>query len=363
MKETDLRKDDHIKICLEEKVQAQLTTTGLEDVHLIHRCLPETSLKNIQVHTHLFNHLLSAPIVIEAMTGGTHQSAQINAVLAEATEKFNIAMGVGSQRVAIENPETAYSFTIVREKAPNAFIIANVGGPQLKEYSPDHIKQAIDMIEANALIIHLNALQETIQPEGEPHYTGLLDKIQQIAASVSIPIIVKETGAGIAYEEAVQLHAAGIQGLDIAGAGGTSWSAVETHRARLRNDTMHKCLGATFWDWGIPTAVSIVEASTIAPLTIIGSGGLRTGLDVAKAIALGADVAGLALPLLKAAQANQVEKVLEQIILELKTAMFLIGARSIAELRSSPVVIVGKTAQWLKVRGFDVNKLARRTLH
>jgi isopentenyl-diphosphate delta-isomerase len=362
MKETDLRKEDHIRICLEEKVQGQLTTTGLEDIHLIHRCLPETSLENIQLTTTLFNHVLSAPIIIEAMTGGTKTSAQINAVLAEATEKFNIAMGVGSQRVAIENPDTAYSFAIVREKAPNAFIIANVGGPQLQAYTLDHINQAIDMIEANALMIHLNALQETIQPEGEPQYAGLLEKIQQVAASVSIPVIVKETGAGIAYEEAIQLHAAGIQGLDVAGSGGTSWSAVETHRAKLRNDSMHEQLGETFWDWGVPTAVSIVEASTVAPLTIIGSGGLRTGLDVAKVIALGANIAGLALPLLKAALTNQVEKVLEQVILELKTAMFLVGARSIHELQSSPLVIVNKTAQWLTTRGFDVNQFARRTM-
>lgn len=362
MTETDLRKEDHIQICLEKKVQAQLTTTGLEDVHFIHRCLPETSFENIQLTAPLFDHALSAPIIIEAMTGGTKKSAHINAVLAEAAEKFNIAMGVGSQRVTIENPETAYSFKIVREKAPNAFIMANVGAPQLKEYTLTHINQAIDMIKANALMIHLNPLQETIQPEGEPQYTDLLEKIQQVATSISIPIIIKETGAGIASEEAMKLHAAGIQGLDVAGAGGTSWSAVETHRAKLRNDIMHEQLGITFWDWGIPTAVSIVEASLCTPLTIIGSGGLRTGLDVAKVIALGAHVAGIAHPLLKAALTNSVETVIEQIIVELKAAMFLVGARSIPELQSKSLVIVGKTAQWLKARGFDVNQFARRTI-
>ena len=361
MTDTDQRKEDHIQICLEERVQAQVTTTGLEDVHLVHRCIPETSFENIQLTTPLFDHTLSAPIIIEAMTGGTKQSADINAVLAEAADKFNIAMGVGSQRVAIENPDTSYSFAIVREKAPNAFLIANIGGPQLKEYTLAHITRAIDMITANALVIHLNALQESIQPEGEPQYTGLLEKIQQLAASISIPILVKETGAGIAYEDAVKLQEAGIQGLDVAGAGGTSWSAVETHRAKHRNDTIHEHLGNTFWDWGIPTAISIVEAHFVAPLTIIGSGGLRTGLDVAKVIALGADAAGLAQPLLKAALTNEVNTVIERILLELKTAMFLIGAQSIPELQSSPLVIIGKTAQWLRARGFDINKFARRT--
>jgi isopentenyl-diphosphate delta-isomerase len=361
MTETDLRKEDHIQICLEEKVQAQLATTGLEDVHFIHRCLPETSFETIQLTTSLFDRTLSAPVIIEAMTGGTKKSAHINTALAEAAEAFNIAMGVGSQRVAIENPDTSYSFAIVREKAPNAFIIANIGGPQLKEYTLTQINRAIDMIEANALMIHLNALQESIQPEGEPQYTGLLKKIQQLTASVSIPVIIKETGAGIAYEDALKLQNAGIQGLDVAGAGGTSWSAVETHRAKLRNDIKHEQLGITFWDWGIPTAVSIVEARSAAPLTIIGSGGLRTGLDVAKVIALGANVAGLAQPLLKAALTNNVDTVIEQILLELKTAMFLVGARSIPELQSCPLVIVGKTAQWLRARGFDVNQFARRT--
>jgi isopentenyl-diphosphate delta-isomerase len=217
------------------------------------------------------------------------------------------------------------------------------------------------MIKANALIIHLNALQESIQPEGEPQYTGVLEKIVQLATSISIPILVKETGAGIAYEEALKLQEAGIQGLDVAGSGGTSWSAVETHRAKHRNDSLHEHLGNTFWDWGIPTAVSIVEARTVAPLTIIGSGGLRTGLDVAKVIALGADVAGLAQPLLKAALTNEVNTIIERILLELKTAMFLIGARSIPELQSSPFVIVGKTAQWLRARGFNISRFARRT--
>jgi isopentenyl-diphosphate delta-isomerase len=361
MTETDQRKEDHIQICLEEKVQAQITTTGLEDVHLIHRCIPETSFENIQLTTPLFDHTLSAPIIIEAMTGGTKQSADINAVLAEAADKFNIAMGVGSQRVAIENPDTSYSFAIVREKAPNAFLIANIGGPQLKEYTLAHITRAIDMITANALVIHLNALQESIQPEGEPQYTGLLENIEQLATSISIPILVKETGAGIAYEDAVKLQEAGIQGLDVAGAGGTSWSAVETHRAKHRSDILHEHLGNTFWDWGIPTAVSIVEAKSVAPLTIIGSGGLRTGLDIAKVIALGADAAGLAQPLLKATLTNEVNTVIERILLELKTAMFLIGAQSIPELQSSPLVIMGKTAQWLRARGFDINQFARRT--
>jgi isopentenyl-diphosphate delta-isomerase len=361
MTETDQRKEDHIQICLEEKVQAQLATTGLEDVHLIHRCLPEISFETIQLTTPLFDHILSAPIIIEAMTGGTEKSAHINAVLAEAAEKFNIAMGVGSQRVAIENPDTSYSFAIVRERAPNAFIIANIGGPQLREYTLAHITRAIDMIKANALMIHLNALQESIQPEGEPQYTGLLEKIQQLATSISIPVLIKETGAGIAYEEALKLQETGIQGLDVAGAGGTSWSAVETHRAKLRNDIMREHLGKTFWDWGIPTAVSIVEARTVASLTIIGSGGLRTGLDVAKVIALGAEVAGLAQPLLKASLTNEVKTVIERVLLELKTAMFLIGAQSIPELQSSPLVIMGKTAQWLRARGFDINRFARRT--
>lgn len=299
------------------------------------------------------------------MTGGVEKAMEINSAIAQAVENLGLGMGVGSQRAALENPALEKTFTIVRKKAPKAFIISNIGGAQIaREYDVKKVKKIIEMIDADALAIHLNPLQEIVQPEGEATYAGVIEKIRMIAESVDVPVIIKETGAGISAETARKLEDAGIACIDIAGAGGTSWAAVEYYRALEQGDEDGQELGLLFWDWGIPTVVSLIEVVQSTNLPIIASGGLRSGLDIAKAIALGASMTGLARPILESACKGyeSVRKKLSSLINYLKCIMFLVGASSIEDLKKAPVVIYGKTAEWLRARGFDVEIYARRTL-
>ncbi|UCE16924.1 MAG: type 2 isopentenyl-diphosphate Delta-isomerase [Candidatus Bathyarchaeota archaeon] len=358
-----MRKASHIKICLEEDVQARRKTTGFEDVFLVHRAIPEIKRKKINLSTTVFNNKLSAPLIVGAMTGGAVETTKINAAIAQAVEELGLGMGVGSQRAAISNPKLEHTFAVVREKAPTAFLIANIGAPQLgRGYGVRETRRAVDMMKADVLAIHLNPLQEAVQPEGETDYAGVLKKIGEVAQALDVPVIVKETGAGIAAEEAKMLEAAGVAGIDVAGAGGTSWAAVEYHRAKKVRDESRQRLGENFWDWGIPTAASLVEVVQSVHLTVIASGGIRSGMDVAKALTLGADFASTALPVLCPANrsSEEVKKTLQFTIDELRNAMFLAGAESIQKLRNVPVVIVGKTAEWLRVRGFHPELYARR---
>jgi len=361
--QTQERKGDHIKICVEENVQAKRITTGFEDIFFVHRALPEIDHEKIDLSTKLFNHKFSAPIIVGAMTGGTPEATKINTTIAEVVQELDIGMGVGSQRVAIEDTKLESSFVETRRKAPTAFLIANIGAPQLvKGWGLDQAKIAVNMIDADALAIHLNPLQEAIQPEGEAKYENALTKIKEIATGLKIPVIAKETGAGIAAEEAKKLEAVGVKAIDVAGAGGTSWAAVEYYRAKAAKDNKGQRLGETFWDWGIPTAVSIFEASSSVDVPIIASGGIRTGVDAAKALVLGASLVSISAPVLRPAikSANQVRKILEFFIAELKNAMFLTGVDTIKKLRKTPIVITGKTAQWLLMRGFRPELLARQ---
>jgi isopentenyl-diphosphate Delta-isomerase len=253
----------------------------------------------------------------------------------------------------------------VREKAPTAFIIANIGGPQLvSKYGVKEAKRAVDMIKANALAVHLNSLQEAVQPEGDTNYANLFQNICKLAQELPVPIIVKETGAGIAAEEAAMLEASGVAGIDVAGAGGTSWAAVEYYRAKARNDDVSQRLGETFWDWGIPTAVSLVETVKSARLPVIASGGIRTGIDVTKSLALGASLASATFPFLEPATkgSEDVKKALQYLIGEVRNTMFLVGANSVQKLQNIPVIVTGKTAQWLTLRGFQPEVYSRRKL-
>jgi isopentenyl-diphosphate delta-isomerase len=357
------RKADHIEICLEEDVQARRATTGFEDVSLVHKALPEIEREKMDLSTTVFGYKFSAPLFVGAMTGGTAKALKINAAIAEAVEELNIGMGVGSQRVAIDNPKMERSFTVVREKAPTAFIVANIGGPQLVgKYGVKEAKKAVKMVEANALAIHLNALQEAVQPEGETDYSGLLRKIGEVAQALDVPVIVKETGAGIAAEEAKMLEEAGVSGIDVSGVGGTSWAAVEYYRAKKRQDEFRQRLGETFWDWGIPTAVSLVEAVKSVSLPVIASGGIRNGIDVTKVLALGASLASATYPFLRPATKGpeDVKKALQFLIGEVRNAMFLVGADSLQKLQKVPVVLTGRTAEWLRARGFQPELYARR---
>lgn len=357
------RKDEHIKICLERDVETKGVRTGLEDIFLIHRALPEINLRDVRTETIFLNHKFSAPIIVEGMTGGTERAMEINATIAQAVEELGLGMGVGSQRAALENPSLERTYKIVRDKAPKAFLISNIGGPQIAmEYDIDKVRRAVEMIEADALAIHLNPLQETIQPEGEAVYAGIVNRIGKIVDGLDVPVIVKETGAGISAEVAKMLEESGVACIDVSGAGGTSWAAVEYYRAIEHNDASGKELGLMLWDWGIPTAVSLVEVVQSVNLPIIASGGIRSGLDIAKSIALGASMAGMARPILLSASKGYEEtrKALFAIINQLRNIMFLVGAGSIEKLRNAPLVILGRTAEWLRIRGFKPEIYARR---
>lgn len=361
-KETRRRKADHIRISLNQNVQARRATTGFEDIHLVHKALPEIDRAKINLATTVFSHKFKAPLIVGAITGGTREATKINAVIADVVEDLGLGMGVGSQRVAIENKKLEKSFEIARKKAPTAFLIANLGGPQLmKEYDLNEVRKAIEMIEADAVAIHLNPLQEAVQPEGETNFRGLLEKIGKIADKVDRPVIVKETGAGIAAEEAEKLEAEGVKGIDVSGVGGTSFAAVEYYRAK-QNRKFQRELGNIFWDWGIPTAVSLVEVSETVSIPVIASGGIRTGTDMAKALALGASLTSLSAPILRTAVKGLKETKSRLLLLmeELRNVMFLVGADSVQTLRKRPVVITGKTMEWLRARGFDTEKYAHR---
>jgi len=364
-KETRKRKLDHIRISLSRNVQARKVTTGFEDVYFVHKALPEIDKQEIDLSTTVFNHRFAAPLIVGAITGGTSEASKINATIAEAVEELGLGMGVGSQRAAIEDKKLEKTFSIARKKATTAFLIANIGGVQIAHgYGPKEAKKAIKMIEADALAIHLNPLQEAVQPEGETNFTKVLSKIESIARKIDVPVIVKETGAGISAEEAKKLEAAKVAGIDVAGAGGTSWAAVEYHRAKRQRDEFRQRLGESFWDWGTPTAVSLVETVQSINIPVIASGGVHSGVDATKALALGASLVGMAHPVLSAAAkgSKEVEKTLRIILEELRNAMFLVGAESIPALKRAPAVMTGKTVEWLIMRGFHPEVYARRGL-
>jgi isopentenyl-diphosphate delta-isomerase len=360
---TKKRKVDHIKITLSKEVQARKVTTGFEDVYFIHRALPEIDKQEIDLHATVFNHKFAAPLIVSAITGGTPEAKKINATIAEAVEELGLGMGVGSQRAAIENKKLEKTFAIARKKAPTAFLIANIGGVQLvREYGLKEVKKAIEMIDADAIAVHLNSLQEAVQPEGETSFKGILGKIGEIGGELDKPLIVKETGAGISAEEAKKLEAVGVAGIDVSGVGGTSFAAVEYYRAKGRRNSFQRRLGEVFWDWGIPTTISIVEVAQTVKIPVIASGGIRNGSEVAKALALGASLASLAQPVLQAAVkgVKETKNMLYLMIEELKNNMFLVGAESMQALLKVPLVVTGKTAEWLKLRGFDIEGYAWR---
>lgn len=358
---TEERKLDHIRICLEHDVQSRIPT-GFGDIRLVHNAAPEINLSDVDLECVFLGHKLKAPIIVTAMTGGHSEATQINKNIAQAVEDLGLAMGVGSQRAAIENVSLADSFTITRRAAPTAFLIGNVGAPQLSlGYGVKEAKAAIEMIGANALAIHFNAAQEAVQPEGEATFAGVLRSLRTLTHDIKVPVIAKETGAGFARETAQHLEKSGVKAIDIAGLGGTSWPAVEVERAKTSN-TRKALLGRWFTDWGIPTAVSTYEVSRSVDLPIIASGGIRTGIDAAKAIALGAQLVGVSLPVLAPAtvSATAVREYLETLSSGLKASMFLVGARNLKELAQVPLVIGGDTQNWLTHRGFDLHKLASR---
>ena len=335
MRETQTRKADHLRICLDEDVQFQAQTNGLERYRFTHCCLPELNRSEIDLKTTFLRKSLGAPLLISSMTGGTQQAKMINFRLAEVAQHYRLAMGVGSQRVAVENPQVADTFA-VRSLAPDILLFANLGAVQLNyNYGLDECQRTIDLLEADALILHLNPLQECIQPKGDTNFKGILDKINYLCRMLPVPVIVKEVGNGISAEMAQKLLDAGVSALDVAGAGGTSWAKVESERALNEKE---RRLGLTFADWGLPTAECITSIRAFAPeIPLIASGGLRNGLDVAKAIALGADISGLAWPFLQAAaeSADAVDALVQLLLAEITTVLFCTGNTNLSQLKCS----------------------------
>lgn len=362
---TSERKIEHLLLCVEKDVEAHRRNTGLrasgfDDIGLVHNCLPEINKKNLYLETEFLDKKLRSPLLIASMTGGHPDTKAVNATLAGAAEELGIGIGVGSQRAAIEDPSMEDSFRIVRDKAPHAFIYGNVGAAQLNEFGIEGLERAVEMIGADAMAIHLNFLQEAIQPEGDVDATGCLAAIKKVCEELSVPVIVKETGAGISHFQALAICESGASAIDVGGLGGTSWAGVETYRAQKRGDILSEHLGKEFWNWGIPTAVSIVESTISIP--VIATGGIRSGIDVAKSIALGASLCGIALPLVAPALKGHKDVVerLNLFIEELRVAMFLCGCSTIEELGNVALVICGTTREFLEQRGFETSKFARK---
>jgi isopentenyl-diphosphate delta-isomerase len=337
MNKTENRKDEHVRVSLEKNVA--YTHNYWDDVKLIHNALPEINKNNIDFSTKLFGKKLGAPLIIAGMTGGYEKAKKINKNLAIAAEKFNIGMGVGSQRAAIEKSELRETYNVIKNyDIPLRF--ANIGASQIviwgHKKTLDNAQKMIDMIDADVFIVCLNFLQEAVQFEGEANAKGVLSAIEKLAEDLETPVVVKESGAGISYDVAERLSKTKIEGIDVGGASGTSFAAIEHFRAKLKKDKLHERGGKTFWDWGIPTPTSILEVgdATDWKLPIIATGGIRNGLDVAKALALGASCAGMAHTLLEPATKNREATILEidSIVKEIRATMFLVGADSISKM-------------------------------
>jgi isopentenyl-diphosphate delta-isomerase len=332
------RKSEHLRILLKEDVHFRNLTTGLERYRFVHQALPEINRDDIDLSTTLLHKELRAPLIISSMTGGTEEAEAINKNLALAAQTHGLGMGVGSQRAALEDPNLSHTYQ-VRDVAPDILLLANLGAVQLNYgYGVEHCQRAVEMIEADGLILHLNPLQEALQREGNTDFSGLLVKIEEVCRGLSVPVVVKEVGWGISEEVARRLANAGVAAIDVAGAGGTSWSEVEMYRA---DSETSRRIAAAFADWGIPTAESIQMVRRGASgVTLIASGGIRTGVEAAKAIALGADAVALATPFLKPATISPeaVGEKIRELLEELRTAMFCVGAGNLQELKSAPLL-------------------------
>jgi isopentenyl-diphosphate delta-isomerase len=334
---TQQRKKEHLELCLDPTDVTGSAGTGLDHYSFVHNALPELDIEELDIRTNFLGKQLKAPLLISSMTGGFDLARRVNRNLAAAAQELGLAMGVGSQRVAIEAPAVADSFE-VRDVAPDILLLGNLGAVQLNYgYTIDHCRKAVAMIGADGLILHLNVLQEAVQPEGNRNFKGLGQKIAEVCQQLEVPVVAKEVGSGISAEVAVRLKRAGVKAIDVAGRGGTSWYAVEARRAAKQG----KPAETTFTDWGIPTEEALVTVRQAVPdLQIVASGGLRTGLDIAKAIALGADLSAFGQPLLAAALESP-DKVIEfilAIIQEIKIAMLCVGAKNLDELKKVPLV-------------------------
>ena len=366
--EVKQRKIEHVSVALGQDVSAP-QRANWNDIQFVHQALPEVDFDRIDTSVTFLGQKLRYPIFMSSLTGGHPDVTTINRNLAQAAEHYGLALGVGSQRAAIVNPAVAPSYAVTREYAPHAFLIANIGAPQLIEQSRHpaftlaQAQQAIDMIGANALAVHMNSLQEAAQPEGDLRASGEAAALKHLTAQLSLPVIAKETGAGVCREQALLLRSCGVSAIDVGGAGGSSMSAMEAARSQSRGDKRTMNIGLLYKDWGIATPIAVVESS-VAQLPLISTGGVRNGLDMARALALGATLAGMGFPFLKAASESYeaVCELVETVIAELKVAMQLSGASTIVQLREVDIVVTGETRNWLTLRGFeeDLKAMAQR---
>lgn len=341
------RKEDHIDICLNEDVE--LKEDYWDQIRFFHRAAPEVNFDDIDTSIEFLGAELSAPFMISAITGGYQGAENINEILAKSTEEVGIPLGVGSERPALENRALRESYQVIAEYDP-PLVFGNVGAPQLipqkgkKEFTADDCRRALDIIDGDFLAVHFNFLQEVVQPEGDLRAKGVIEALQKISSEV--PTVAKETGAGISGETAVDLEGTGVRALDVGGMGGTSFSAVEYFRMSNEEE---KRFAEELWDWGIPTPISIIECRKNVDIPLISTGGVRNGLHIAKALAMGADIAGIAGGVLPHVVKGEKETIayLNRLKKELKIAMFLLGCERVKDLKQTRVIINGDLRDWI----------------
>lgn len=342
--QTVSRKREHIEISLKHDVQFRSKKTGFDDVELEYLALPELDFKELSTETRFLNFDFSFPLFASSITGGHSDVKKINEDIAKACSNAGIGMALGSVRAMLEDKKTADSYK-VRKQIPKGFLAANIGATQLKEYSIQQLEKAMEEIQADALFVHLNAAQEALQMEGTPNFKGTIKQLQDFCQQFSLPVILKEVGNGISLSTAEMLQGVDFDALDVAGAGGTSWTAIDSLRG-------NKDIAETFWDFGTPTVVSIIQSRMVFDKSpLIASGGIRSGLDIAKSLVLGADLCGTAMPILHAQHKNSVkgvEELLEKFRKEFKISMFLTGAKSPEELKGRKYYMFGKTLDWVE---------------
>ncbi|MFH0922615.1 MAG: type 2 isopentenyl-diphosphate Delta-isomerase [Candidatus Micrarchaeota archaeon] len=333
MASIEKRKAEHVSIALKKNVAFRDKTSGFDDVDFLYYCLPEMNFDEVDTRTTFLGRKLNAPLLVSSMTGGFKEAEKINCDLACACEEKNIMLGLGSIRPMLQHSDLAKSFC-VKKKAPKVFLAGNIGATQLHDYSVGSIRNALEQIEADCLFVHINALQDVIQPDGDKKWKGVLARIEGLCGKLDLPVIAKEVGAGINGEIARELQYAGVSAIDVAGAGGTSWAAMELYRNGAKE-------GELYWDFGIPTAIALKQCAANTSLPLIASGGIRSGLDVAKAIRLGASLAGAAVPFLKAQQSKGAAGVaveLDSWVNALKIAMFCTRSKNLAQLRKAKLL-------------------------
>jgi isopentenyl-diphosphate Delta-isomerase len=339
------RKADHLALCATDAVAFKAKGTLLDEVELVHDALPDRSVDEVRLETPLLGKTLRAPLVVSGMTGGTPEARAVNRDLARAAEAVGVGFGLGSQRAMLRSPDLAATYA-VRDVAPTALVLGNIGLVQARDTPTARLRELVRAVGADALCVHLNPAMELVQPGGDRDFRGGLDTLRRLQGELGLPLVVKETGAGLSRRVGERVAALGIRTVDVSGAGGTSWVGVET----LRAEGEGKALGETFWDWGIPTAASVGLLAGLG-LDIVATGGVRSGLDVARALALGATAGGLAAPLLRAQREGGFEGVkrrLEGLVEEVRAAAFLCGCASAAELRTAPRVLGPRLRAWLE---------------